>query len=105
MGKLGKKIAAADNVATVLTKCDAGDQIVVKFNEQEESYLCSQDVPFGHKIAITDILKENKIIKYGKEIGSARVDIKKGEWVHTHNVKDDYLCLDKQGNPLPGQEA
>ncbi len=44
------------------------------------------DVPAGHKIALRDIPKGEYVIKYGEIIGRAKVDIKAGEWVHTHNV-------------------
>jgi len=104
MTKYAKMITEKDNVVTVLTDCVAGDEVTVKFQGKETSYTCNQDVPFGHKIAITDIAKGDKIIKYGEAIGSASQDIKKGYWVHIHNVRDDYKCLDKDGNPLPGQD-
>ncbi len=41
----------------------------------------------GHKYAITDIKNGENIIKYGQPIGHATEDIKKGEHVHTHNMK------------------
>ncbi len=41
----------------------------------------------GHKYALHDIAAGESIIKYGNPIGHATVDIKKGEHVHSHNVK------------------
>ena len=41
----------------------------------------------GHKYALRDIKIGEDIIKYGNSIGHAITDIKKGEHVHTHNVK------------------
>ncbi|MBO5453878.1 MAG: altronate dehydratase [Clostridia bacterium] len=41
----------------------------------------------GHKYALCDIKKGENIIKYGEAIGHATEDIKKGEHVHTHNLK------------------
>ncbi len=41
----------------------------------------------GHKYALRDIKEGEDIIKYGNPIGHATSDIKKGEHVHTHNVK------------------
>ena len=41
----------------------------------------------GHKYALRDIKAGENIIKYGNPIGHATVDIKKGEHVHTHNIK------------------
>ena len=41
----------------------------------------------GHKYALCDIKAGENVIKYGCPIGHATVDIKKGEHVHTHNLK------------------
>ena len=41
----------------------------------------------GHKYAARDIKCGEDIIKYGNPIGHATEDIKKGEHVHSHNVK------------------
>ncbi len=56
-----------DNVAVVLDK--------------------DQAIPYGHKIALSDIKKGDYVIKYGFPIGRAKVDIEKGEWVHSHNLE------------------
>ncbi len=45
----------------------------------------------GHKYALRDIKCGEDIVKYGNPIGHAICDIKKGEHVHTHNVKTN-LC-------------
>jgi (2R)-sulfolactate sulfo-lyase subunit alpha len=45
------------------------------------------DVPIGHKVALLDIKKGDTVWKYGQDIGKAVADIKKGEHVHTHNLK------------------
>ena len=41
----------------------------------------------GHKYALCDIKAGETVVKYGNPIGHATVDIKKGEHVHTHNMK------------------
>lgn len=41
----------------------------------------------GHKYAVRDVKKGEKIIKYGFPIGVATEDIKAGEKVHSHNLK------------------
>ena len=103
MVKYAKLIDIRDNVITSLADLKAGEEVIVKFDGKETKYVTNDDVPFGHKIAIKDIKKGERIIKYGFEIGSASADIREGDWVHTHNVDDDYICLDKDVNPLPGQ--
>lgn len=100
MPKLAKLINDKDNVVTALADVAAGEEVKLRSKEKEIAYKCNQDIPFGHKIAIENIKKGDKIVKYGEPIGSASQDIKKGDWVHTHNVKDDYIVLDKDGKPL-----
>ena len=45
------------------------------------------EVPLGHKLALTDLKEGETIIKYGHDIGKVVKSIKKGEHVHVHNVK------------------
>jgi altronate dehydratase small subunit len=42
---------------------------------------------FGFKLALTDISKGSKVIKYGETIGLASQDIKQGQLVHIHNIE------------------
>lgn len=46
----------------------------------------NQDIKLGHKIALKDIKQNEYVFKYGHIIGKASRDIKKGEWIHTHNL-------------------
>ncbi len=45
------------------------------------------DLTNGHKYAVRDIKNGENVVKYGNPIGHAATDIKKGEHVHTHNMK------------------
>jgi len=103
--KVAKIIHDKDNVATALIDIAAGEQVKSRSKGNELIYTCNQDVPFGHKIAIVEIRSGEKIVKYGHPIGSAMQDIKAGDWVHVHNVRDDYKVLDKDGRPFPGQDS
>ena len=44
-------------------------------------------IPFGHKISLSKIEKNNYIYKYGQIIGIASKDILPGEHVHSHNLE------------------
>jgi len=46
-----------------------------------------QNVPLGHKIALTNIAKGEQVVKYDEVIGNAAKAIKKGQHVHTQNLK------------------
>ena len=45
------------------------------------------DIKDGHKYAVCDIKMGENVIKYGQPIGHASCNIKKGEHVHSHNLK------------------
>ena len=45
------------------------------------------DIESGHKYALADIAEGENVVKYGFPIGHATQKIKKGEHVHTHNLK------------------
>lgn len=61
----------------------------MKINSLDNVYINLSD---GHKYADRDIKKGEDIIKYGCSIGHATTDIKKGEHVHTHNLKTNLSC-------------
>lgn len=64
------------------------DKVIINEKDNVGINLIGDDeIPAGHKFALKDINKGEYIIKYGEIIGRATEDIKKGEWVHTHNVK------------------
>lgn len=62
-----------------LLKINEIDNVAVELDE-------SSSIRRGHKVALKDIQKGEYIFKYGQIIGKAKVDIKEGEWVHSHNV-------------------
>ena|SRR6202035_3604494 len=44
------------------------------------------EIPFGHKLAVTPIPAGGEVVKYGEVIGVASTDIVAGSHVHVHNV-------------------
>ena len=46
----------------------------------------NSNIKLGHKVALKDINKGEYVFKYGEIIGKASNDIKKGDWVHSHNL-------------------
>lgn len=86
---LALKINEKDNVATVFSNgAEKGAAVTVKDEKgKEKEIVISEDIPYGHKLAIRDIAEGELIIKYGEEIGIAVADIKKGDYVHVHNLE------------------
>lgn len=76
-------ISNKDNVAVALTDLSRGNECQINNN----SLTLLEDIPFGHKVALTDIAENDNVIKYGYPIGHAKCPIKKGQHVHVQNLK------------------
>ncbi len=46
-----------------------------------------QDIPIGHKIALTDMQPGDTVLKYGIDMGRVVAPIRAGEHAHVHNIK------------------
>jgi len=78
-----------DTVGVAVVDVKRGDDLT-GWNMEEDSTLhmrAEQNVPLGHKIALTDIGNGDQVIKYGEAIGNATKAINKGQHVHTQNLK------------------
>lgn len=71
-----------DNVAVALTDISAGDSLSGSLRAVEE-------IPAGHKVALTGIEAGKTVIKYGYPIGKATRWIEAGKLVHVHNLRSD----------------
>ena len=97
------KINERDNVAVALSDIAQGSS--------RSGTVLKDDIPGGHKFALEDIGKGEPVIKYGFQIGRASRSIKKGEWVHTHNLvtalsgKEEYSYSPSGEVTGPGREA
>ena len=69
-------VASGAELPCVVTEDDSDFKLTVK-----------QDVPIGHKVALTDLAEGDTAIKYGTDIGRIVAAVAKGEHVHTHNLK------------------
>jgi (2R)-sulfolactate sulfo-lyase subunit alpha len=79
-----------DTVAVVVVEgLRAGTDMlgVITHDNSDFRVRAKQDIPIGHKVALSDIKPGDTIWKYGQDIGKAVAPIKKGEHVHVHNVK------------------
>lgn len=70
-----------DNVAVSTLALPTGTSV------ETLSVTLEGDIPAGHKVALKDITAGQSVVKYGFTIGIALSDIKRGEHVHSHNLK------------------
>lgn len=78
------KINENDNVIVAIKELAEGEKVTVDGKE----YTAAETIPAGHKMAICDIPQGGDVIKYGFRIGNAKENIKAGQWVHVHNIKN-----------------
>jgi altronate hydrolase len=77
------KINENDNVAVALELIPADTALNVGGTE----VTTVMEIPAGHKFALADLAEGVPVIKYGFSIGNTTAAVKKGEWIHTHNLK------------------
>lgn len=99
------KIHEADNVAVAVTVIPKNT--VVELNGLSITAL--EEIPAGHKMALSPIQAGQNVIKYGFPIGHAKNEILAGSHVHTQNVQSnlgDLLSYEYHPNfAEPGKEA
>ncbi|MEF3304780.1 UxaA family hydrolase [Paenibacillus sp. GYB003] len=78
---------ASDHVATAIRDIAAGEAVQYVVQGRRETVQAAEPIPFGHKIAVTDIPEGGKVRKYGEVIGQATQAIPAGRHVHVHNVE------------------
>jgi len=81
------QLSEKDNVATLLEEATPGTGVLIRLGKETSTVKAGENIPFGFKIALTDIARGAPIIKYGETIGIASRDIKRGEMVHIHNLE------------------
>ena len=76
-----------DNVATAIKDIPAGQEAVVGVGEQTLMIPVTQDIAYGHKLALRAIAKGEAVLKYNCVIGRATCNIELGQHAHVHNLE------------------
>lgn len=89
---MGKAILVnqKDNVVTAVSDIKKGEEIVYP-GSGANPIKAREEIPYGHKTAISKISQGGDIIKYGEVVGRAGKDIEPGDWVHSHNTQETYV--------------
>lgn len=100
------RIDEKDSVAVALKEIVQGERNSVGDIE----VTAREDIKTGHKIALKDIAAGESVIKYGSTIGEASAEIKKGAWIHTHNLishaddaKEYFYRFEEDKVVMPGE--
>ncbi|MGV7929286.1 MAG: UxaA family hydrolase [Spirochaetota bacterium] len=76
-------INSADNVGVAVRDIPKGPEVPVPGHDD---IMVLDTIPVGHKIALCDLEKGAEVIKYGHGIGRVKEDVKRGQWIHLHNM-------------------
>jgi (2R)-sulfolactate sulfo-lyase subunit alpha len=76
-----------DNILVARRDIAAGERVEV----DGESFVVPAAVELGHKLARRDLAADTRVLKYGAPIGSMRSAVARGEHVHLHNLRSDYI--------------
>jgi hypothetical protein len=84
------RIIEADNVATLVAACSAGEEVLVVGQEPIIKVHALECIEAGHKVALSSIHSGEKVVKFSTPIGHALREIPVGAWVHLHNLGSDH---------------
>jgi (2R)-sulfolactate sulfo-lyase subunit alpha len=76
-----------DNILVARRDIAAGERVEL----DGESFLIPAAVELGHKLARRALAAETRVLKYGAPIGSMKTPVARGEHVHLHNLRSDYI--------------
>jgi (2R)-sulfolactate sulfo-lyase subunit alpha len=81
--------ARQDSVGVAVEDLRKGEAVVGAYMDsgQEVAVTSGADIPLGHKLALREIQKGEKVREYNEVIGEATGDIHVGDHVHTHNLR------------------
>ena len=80
----------ADNVGVVVVEgVTAGQELFGVQLEDDSDFrtIANRDTPIGHKVALGDLPDGADVIKYGEVVGWLVAPVRRGDHVHTHNMK------------------
>lgn len=76
-----------DNILVCVKHISIGDVVAI----DGEFITSAITIDVGHKVARAALNTGDKVYRYGAPIGSMTAAVAKGEHVHMHNMKSDYI--------------
>lgn len=96
--KKALRITQDDNVATALEQITKDEEVTIIGSDGSvlSTMNVKENIPFGFKVALRKIVKNEKVIKYGTEIGLCYKDIEIGHLAHIHNVQSNRIAIPQE---------
>jgi (2R)-sulfolactate sulfo-lyase subunit alpha len=84
-----------DNIVVARRDIAAGESLEL----DGEVFVNPAPVELGHKLARRSLQAGMQVLKYGAPIGSLQTGVARGEHVHLHNLKSDYVSATHRDEP------
>jgi len=81
------RIHPNDNVCVAIHPLAAGLEVTCG----AVSFVLQHDVRLGAKLALTPLAKGDLVLKFGEPIGTLSDDVELGGYIHSHNLRSNYL--------------
>ena len=75
-----------DNVVTCVRPVQAGEEVTYRCGDEIFSLKVEEDIPYCHKIALSDLPEGSDVLKYGELIGRTTKEIAMGHLVNHENI-------------------
>ena len=79
-----------DNVATMLAAAEAGESVEIIGAGEGGRVELIDAIAAEHKVALRDLGEADEVVKYGLRVGRTTRAVRRGEWVHLHNLESCY---------------
>lgn len=93
-------LSPKDNVFVARCPIDKKESLQI----EGSPIVCSEVVPTGFKVSRLDLQPGMPVIKYGAIIGFVTHHIQKGDIIHLHNMKSDYIETVNDTEPFTSNE-
>jgi (2R)-sulfolactate sulfo-lyase subunit alpha len=78
-----------DDVAVAVSDLKPGEELTIQSLDGGKTHQVKvlEAVPLGHKVALRDLPEGHVVIEYGEKVGRMTRSVKKGGYVHVHNIR------------------
>ena len=87
---------STDNVVTTVAEIAKGENVCFMKGSEYVILKAMEDIPYCHKVALSDLTVGSEVVKYGESLGRLVCDVAKGGWVNDRNLKSELRDYDSE---------